>query len=205
TRTSIHICHVTTAGSVRIIREAKARGVAVTAETAPHYFTLTDEALRDYDTNLKVNPPLRSAADVDAIREALQDGTLDAVASDHAPHAITDKAVEFDYAACGMVGLETSLGLTLKLVHKGILSLPELVLRMSVRPAQILRIPGGTLKPGSDADITVLDLNRFWTVDSGSFRSRSRNTPFQDMPMKGRAVMTLVGGQVVYREPENTP
>ena len=142
---------------------------------------------------------------MEAVREALRDGTLDAVASDHAPHALTDKAVEFDDAACGMVGLETSLGLTLKLVHKGILTLPELVLRMSVRPAQILRVPGGTLKPGSDADITVLDLNRFWTVDSGSFRSRSRNTPFQDMPMKGRAVMTLVGGQVVYRDIENSP
>jgi dihydroorotase len=203
TRTSIHICHVTTAGSVRLLREARARGVAVTAETAPHYFTLSDEALRDYDTNLKVNPPLRSAADMEAIREALRDGTIDAVASDHAPHALTDKAVEFDVAAFGMVGLETSLGLTLKLVHKGVLTLPEMVLRMSLRPAQILRVPGGTLKPGSDADITVLDLNRFWTVDSGSFRSRSRNTPFQDMPMKGKAVMTIVGGRVVYRESEN--
>jgi dihydroorotase len=205
TRTSIHICHVTTAGSVRLVREAKARGVAVTAETAPHYFTLSDETLHEYDTNLKVNPPLRSAADLEAIREALRDGTLDAIASDHAPHALTDKAVEFDEAAWGMVGLETSLGLSLKLVHKGVLTLPELVLKMSVLPARILRVPGGTLKPGSAADVTVLDLNRFWTVDSGSFRSRSRNTPFQDMPMKGKAVMTIVGGQVVYSELENAP
>ncbi len=205
TRSSVHICHVTTAGSVRLIREAKARGVAVTAETAPHYFTLSDESLRDYDTNRKVNPPLRSAADLEALREGLRDGTLDAIASDHAPHAQTDKAVEFDEAASGMVGLETSLGLSLKLVQKGILTLPELVLRMSVRPAEILRVPGGTLKPGSAADITVLDPNRFWTVDSGSFRSRSRNTPFQDMPMKGRAVMTIVGGRIVYRDPESAP
>lgn len=205
TRSSVHICHVTTAGSVRLIREAKARGVAVTAETAPHYFTLTDESLRDYDTNRKVNPPLRSAADLESLREGLRDGTIDAIASDHAPHALTDKAVEFDEAASGMVGLETSLGLSLKLVQKGILTLPELVLRMSLRPAEILRVPGGTLKPGEAADITVLDPNRFWTVDSGSFRSRSRNTPFQDMPMKGRAVLTIVGGRIVYRDPENAP
>lgn len=205
TRSSVHICHVTTAGSVRLIREAKARGVAVTAETAPHYFTLTDESLRDYDTNRKVNPPLRSTADLESLREGLRDGTLDAIASDHAPHALTDKAVEFDEAASGMVGLETSLGLSLKLVQKGILTLPELVLRMSLRPAEILRVPGGTLKPGEAADITVLDPNRFWTVDSGSFRSRSRNTPFQDMPMKGRAVLTIVGGRIVYRDPESSP
>jgi len=143
----MHIAHVSTAGSVRILREAKARGVPVTAETAPHYFTLTDESLTDFDVNAKVNPPLRGEEDLLAIKEGLKDGTIDAIASDHAPHAITDKELEFDYAASGISGLETSLGLSLRLLSAGVLTLPELVRKMSVQPAKILGIRGDLSNP----------------------------------------------------------
>ena len=200
TRTAVHICHVSTAGAVRIIRDAKARGVRVTAETAPHYFTLTDEALREYDTNLKMNPPLRTAADVAAVREGLRDGTLDAIASDHAPQSTIEKDVEFEYASNGIVGLETSLGLSLKLVEEGVLTLDQLIVKMSLNPAVVLRIPKGTLKPGSDADITVIDPGKEWTVDVSAFRSKSRNSPFNGWQMKGKAVMTIVGGVIKYEE-----
>jgi len=200
TGTSVHIAHVSTAGSVRLIRDAKTRGVRVTAETAPHYFTLTDEALRTYDTNVKVNPPLRTRRDVEALKEGLRDGTIDAIASDHAPHASTDKDVEFEYAASGIVGLETSLGLGLKLVEEGDLTIRDLVLKMSTNPAAILKIPGGTLKAGSPADLTVIDPLREWTVDVKAFKSRSRNSPFRGSVLKGRAVMTIVEGEIKYRE-----
>jgi dihydroorotase len=200
TGTSVHIAHVSTAGSVRLIREAKTRGVRVTAETAPHYLTLTDDALRSYDTNLKVNPPLRSRRDVEALKEGLRDGTIDVIASDHAPHATTEKDVEFEYAASGMVGLETSLGLGLKLVEEGVLTLRDLVLKMSTKPAAILRIPGGTLKAGSPADLTVIDPLREWTVDVKAFKSRSRNSPFHGWKLKGKAVLTIVGGEIKHRE-----
>ena len=196
----LHIAHVSTAGAVRLIREAKARGVNVTAETAPHYFTLTDEAVRNYDTDTKVYPPLRAAADVAAIRAGLQDGTLDAIACDHAPHGRTDKEVEFDYAASGLSGLETSLALSLALVHDGLLSWPALIEKMSLRPARILRIPKGTLADGADADITVIDPDRAWCVDRALFRSRGRNTPFQGRTLKGKAVLTVVGGAIRYRD-----
>ena len=197
---AVHIAHVSTAGSVRLIREAKARGMRVTAETAPHYFTLTEEALWEYDTNLKVNPPLRRAADVTAIREALRDGTIDAIASDHAPHASTDKDVEFAYAASGMIGLETSLGLSLKLVRDGILSLEALVAKMSTHPAAILNLPGGTLRPGSLADITVIDAERNWTVDIRRFQSHSRNSPFDGWTLTGKAVLTIKDGIIVFQD-----
>ena len=200
TGTAVHIAHVSTAGSVRFIRDAKDRGVKVTAETAPHYFTLTDEALRAYDTNVKVNPPLRSQHDVEALKAGLRDGTIDAIASDHAPHASTDKDVEFEYAASGMVGLETSLGLSLKLVEEGVLSLHDLILKMSTNPAAILKIHGGSLKTGSAADITVIDPAREWTVEVKAFRSKSRNSPFQGRRLKGRAVLTIVGGEIKHRE-----
>ncbi|MHB9098696.1 MAG: dihydroorotase [Syntrophales bacterium] len=200
TGAAVHIAHVSTAGAVRLIREAKARGVRVTAETAPHYFSLTDEAVRGFDTNTKVYPPLRSADDVAAIREGLRDGTLDVIASDHAPHARTDKEVEFDYAASGLTGLETSLALSLRLVADGILSLSGLVEKMSLRPAGILRIPKGTLAAGSDADITVIDPEREWTVDRRLFRSRGKNSPFHGWVLKGKTVLTIVGGSVRYRD-----
>lgn len=196
TGTSIHVAHVSTAGAVRLIREAKKRGIQVTAETAPHYFTLSDEALRGYDTNTKVNPPLRGQEDVEAVKEGLRDGTLDAIACDHAPHASPEKDVEFEYAANGIVGLETSLGLSLKLVDEGWLSLSDLIRKMSVRPAEILKVPGGTLKVGADADVTVIDPDMEWAVDVKTFRSKGRNSPFHGWTLKGKAIVTIVGGEI---------
>jgi dihydroorotase len=200
TNTTLHIAHVSTAGAVQLIREAKEKGIKVTAETAPHYFTLTDEALKDFDTSAKVNPPLRSMADIDAVKSGLKDGTIDVIASDHAPHASTDKEVEFEYASFGITGLETSLSLSLKLVSDGLLSLSQLILKMSTNPAKILNIPKGTLKTGFDADITVIDLKKRWTVDRGNLRSKGRNTPFHGWVMTGKAVTTIMGGKITYQE-----
>lgn len=196
----LHIAHVSTAGAVRLIREAKARGVRVTAETAPHYFTLTDEAVRTLDTATKVNPPLRDEKDRLAIREGLRDGTIDVIASDHAPHARTDKEVAFGRASSGMTGLETSLAISLRLVSEGILSLPDLIEKMTIRAARVLRIPKGTLDDGADADITVIDPKKEWTVDRGMFRSLGRNSPFHNWTVKGKAVLTIVGGRIRYRD-----
>ncbi len=196
----LHIAHVSTAGAVRLIRDAKARGVRVTAETAPHYFTLTDEALREFDTCAKVNPPLRTIEDVMAVREGLKDGTIDAIASDHAPHASTDKEVEFEYASFGITGLETSLALSLRLVDDGILTPGQLILRMSTNPAAILKIPKGTLKIGGDADITVIDPNKIWTVNCNKLRSKGKNTPFHGQTMKGKAIITIMGGDIKYQD-----
>jgi len=196
--TRIHFAHVSTSGSVRLIRDAKKRGLRVTAETAPHYFTLTDESLRDYDTNYKVSPPLRSDADVSAVKEGLADGTLDVIACDHAPHGRTDKEVEFEYAANGISGLETSLGLSLGLVQEGVLSWPELIAKMSVNPARILNLPKGTLAKGADADITVIHPDLVWRVDPGSFRSLGKNSPFSGRRLQGRAVLSIVGGDIKY-------
>jgi dihydroorotase len=198
THTSVHIAHVSTAGSVRLIREAKKRNLKITAETAPHYFTLTDESLQGYDTNFKVNPPLRSAQDVAAIKEGLMDKTIDAIACDHAPHARTDKEVEFEYAQNGISGLETSLALSLNLLHDGTLSWEELVAKMSTNPAHILNLPKGTLAPGADADITVIDPQLKWAVDVKAFRSRGKNSPFNGRALHGKAVMTIVGGEIKY-------
>jgi dihydroorotase len=200
TRAAVHIAHVSTAGAVRLIREAKARGVRVTAETAPHYFILTDEAVRGFDTSTKVYPPLRSAEDLAAIREGLSDGTIDVIASDHAPHARTDKEVEFDYAASGLTGLETSLALCLRLVSDGVLTLSALIEKMTLRPAAVLGIPKGTLADGADADITVIDPRKEWLVDRALLRSRGKNTPFHGWTLKGKAVLTLVGGIVKFRD-----
>jgi dihydroorotase len=196
----VHIAHVTAFGSVALIRQAKAAGLTVTAETAPHYFHLTEEAVRGYDTNAKVNPPLRTAQDVAAINEGLRDGTLDAIASDHAPHTSLEKDVEFQEAAFGLIGLETSLGLSLKLVHDGVLTFKELVAKMSTNPARILGVPGGNLALGAPADLTLIDLNREWTVDVAKFASKSRNCPFHGWTLKGKAVMTIVGGEIVSGE-----
>ncbi len=198
TKTSVHIAHVSTAGSVRLIRDAKKRGLKVTAETAPHYFTLTDEALQSYDTNFKVNPPLRSRQDVDAIKEGLSDGTIDVIACDHAPHGRTDKEVEFEYAANGISGLETSLSLSLNLIINKTLNWPELIAKMSTNPARILNLPKGTLETGADADITVIDPWRKWTVDVQAFRSRGKNSPFNGHQMQGKAILTIVGGDIKY-------
>lgn len=197
---ALHIAHVSSAGAVRMIRDAKKRGVRVTAETTPHYFTLTDEAVTNFNTNTKVSPPLRSREDLQAVREGLRDGTLDAIVTDHAPHALTDKEVEFEYAANGISGLETALALSLTLVDGGLLTLSELVRKMSVNPAKILNIPKGTLRPGADADITVLNPGKTWVVDPSNWRSQGKNTPFFGWTLKGKVIMTLVQGRIVYQE-----
>jgi dihydroorotase len=196
----LHIAHVSTGGSVAIIRLAKAMGLPVTAETAPHYFSLTEVAVLGYNTHAKVKPPLRTEMDVAAIKEALRDGTLDAIACDHAPHSALEKEVEFAAAAFGLIGLETSLGLTLKLVHAGDLSLTQALEALSTNPARILGVAGGTLTVGAPADITLIDLNREWIVDVGTFASKSRNCPFHGWTLQGKAVMTIVGGKVVWEE-----
>lgn len=194
---AVHIAHISTAQTVQVVRQAKARGVRVTAETAPHYFSLTDDAVQDYDTNTKMYPPLRTRADRDAIRVGLADGTLDAVASDHAPHSSIEKMVEFDQAANGIIGLETSLSLTLKLVHDRVISMSRLVELMAVGPARILGREHG-LQTGMAADVTIAAPDLEYTVDVDQFVSLSRNCPFNGWQLKGRAVMTIVDGRVVY-------
>lgn len=197
----LHILHVSAAGSVQIIRWAKERGAPVTAETCPHYFALTDEACMGYNTNAKMNPPLRTPADRDAIVEGLLDGTIDAIATDHAPHAAHEKAQEFALAPFGVVGLETAFALSYtELVCTGRMSLSALVQKMSCQPARILGLPGGTLKPGAPADIALFDLKRKWTVRASEFRSKSRNTPFEGWGVTGKTVLTVVGGRIAYRE-----
>ncbi|MEI6127026.1 MAG: dihydroorotase [Pseudomonadota bacterium] len=198
----VHIAHVSTAGSVRIIRKAKARGVPVTAETAPHYFTLTDAAVAGFDTSTKVNPPLRSGKDVEAIQEGLRDGTIDAIASDHAPHSSLEKDIEFDNAAFGMIGLETSLPLTLALVHKNILTLAEAIAKYTINPARILHIDKGTISLDAPADLTLIDLEAEFEVDRKKSYSKSKNSPFHGWRLKGRAAYTIVAGRVVF--PFNT-
>jgi dihydroorotase len=196
TKARVHIAHVSTAGSVRIIRDAKARGVKVTAETCPHYFSLTEEAVQGYNTLAKMNPPLRTALDVAAIKQGLKDGTIDVIATDHAPHGMDEKSGEFDFALFGIVGLETALGFALKLVEEGVLSLTELVKKLSLNPAIVLNLGKGTLSPGADADITIIDPAEEWVVDASRFRSKSKNTPFNGWKLKGRAVQTIVGGRL---------
>jgi dihydroorotase len=195
----IHIAHVSTAGSVRMIRDAKKLGVAVTCETCPHYFTLCDEDIGDYDTNRKMNPPLRTAHDRNEIVAALADGTIDVIASDHAPHVSEEKDVEFDAASFGVVGLETSLAIALThLVDKDILLPADLVEKMSLAPNRILGLDGGTLSIGKRADITIIDPKTKWVVDSSNFFSKSRNTPFEGLELKGFAKATILGGAIVF-------
>lgn len=194
----LHIAHLSTRGAVRAVRDAKARGIHVTAEATPHHFMLTDEAVLRYDTNAKMCPPLRSQADVDAVREGLADGTIDAIATDHAPHSSLEKDVEFDKAANGIVGLETALPLTLALVEQGVLSPMRAIEALSWAPARIFDLPGGKLSPGAVADVTVVDPEAAWTIDPAKFRSKGRNTPFADWDVKGRAVATFVDGRLVY-------
>jgi len=191
----VHIAHLSTAGAVRMVREAKARGARVSAEVTPHHLLLTDEAVRSYDPNVKMAPPLRGKRDAEALLEALVDGTIDCVATDHAPHAVSDKEGEFAEAANGIVGLETAVPLLLdRLVRAGQLDLPTLVARLSTGPARLLNLPGGSLAPGANADITILNLEQAWTVDPATFRSRSRNTPFGGWTGTGAPWMTIVGG-----------
>ncbi len=200
----VHIAHVSTRESVRIVREAKARGVPVSAETAPHYFTLTDDQVASYDPVFKVNPPLRGARDVAAIRRGLADGTLDAIATDHAPHSSIEKDVEFAFAANGMIGLETALPLVLELVSQGVLSPLQAIAKMSANPAAILGVGPRGLRIGKPADLTVIDPEASYTIDRAMFRSKGCNCPFQGRPVKGRAVFTLVQGQLRYSLLEKT-
>ncbi len=193
----LHVAHVSTAGSVRAIRDAKCRGVQVTAETAPHYFTLTDRDVPTYGTNAKMNPPLRSHHDRDAVRRGLSDGTIDAVATDHAPHAASEKALGFSDAPNGIIGLETSLAVSLRLVHEGVLSMTQLIEKMTGSPARILGIDN-RLAVGNPADITLIDPEAPHRIDAASFRSKSRNTPFHGWELNGRSVMTIAAGDIVF-------
>ncbi len=194
----VHIAHLSTVGAVRLVREAKARGVRVTAEVTPHHLVLTDEAVRGFDPNTKMNPPLRTKRDADAVLEALIDGTIDCIATDHAPHAVSEKEGEFDQAPFGIVGLETAVPVLLdRLVRPGLLPLSTLVSRLAADPARLLGLPGGSLRPGAPGDLTILDLERELTVDPTLFQSRSRNTPFKGWTLKGGPAVTIVGGKVV--------
>ena len=196
----VHLCHMSTRGSVELIRRAKEKGLRVTAEACPHHFTLTHEACEGYNTNAKMNPPLREPEDREAIRQALRDGTIDVICTDHAPHHYDAKEREFDDAPNGIIGLETALGLAVtELVESGLVSLSDLVLRMSVMPARIFNLPGGTLAPGAAADVVVLDPTAPWTVQPEEFYSKSRNTPFAGRALRGRADVTVVRGQVVFQ------
>ena len=194
----LHIAHASTRGTVALLRAAKARGARITAEVTPHHFTLTDEAVADYDGNAKMNPPLREAEDREALRAALADGTIDAIATDHAPHHRDEKDVEFDNAAFGIVGLETALPLSLRLIEEGVLTPSDWVRRLSSTPAKILAVAGGSLNAGSVADVTVVDPQAEWRVEAAALKSRSKNSPFLGWAMKGRALATLVGGRIVH-------
>ncbi|MFQ5519887.1 MAG: dihydroorotase [Candidatus Methylomirabilia bacterium] len=197
----VHFAHLSTAGGVRLVREAKARGIRVTAEVTPHHLILTDEAVRNYDANTKMNPPLRAKHDREALLEGLADGTIDAIATDHAPHALAEKEGEFDRAAFGIVGLETAASLLLdRLVRPGLLDLATLIARLTVGPARVFGLAGGTLAVGSQADITILDPERELTIDLGRFYSKGRNTPFGGWKVTGAPWMTIIGGRVVMSE-----
>jgi len=199
TGTPLHLAHISTAGAVEIIRRAKAAGVPVTAETAPHYFSLTEAAVMGYRTEAKVNPPLRTSRDLEAVRTGLADGTIDAIATDHAPHSELEKNIEFDQAACGIPGLETALPLTLNLVSEGVLTLTQAVAALSLNPAKILGLTGGTLKKGRPADLTVIDLRHQWIVEGARFKSLGRFTPFENRLMTGQAFLTMVQGRIVHK------
>ncbi|HIQ72577.1 MAG TPA: dihydroorotase [Candidatus Onthenecus intestinigallinarum] len=197
----IHLCHVSTKGGVQLIREAKARGVRVTAETAPHYIGATDAWVEGYDTNTRVNPPLRTEEDRLAVIAGLVDGTLDCIATDHAPHHADEKNVEYPLAASGMVGFETAFAVCYtELVEKGYMDLPRLVSLMTCKPARILNLPAGTLAPGTRADIALVDLARSWTVDAAKLHSKSKNTPFDGRTYTGRVKRTLCAGRTIYEE-----
>jgi len=201
----LHIAHVSSARTVALLREAKAAGLPVTAEVTPHHLFLTEEAVADYGTHAKMAPPLRTQADVEALRVALADGTIDAIATDHAPHHQDEKEVEFDQAANGVVGLETALPLVLRLASEGVADLPTLVARMTCGPARVLGLPAGTLVPGAAADLTLVDPERRWQVEARHFRSKGRNTPFEGWEMVGRVQAVLVDGRVLHDERPQAP
>jgi dihydroorotase len=195
----VHCQHVSAAGSVRILREAQARGVKITGEVCPHHIALTDDAIQNFDTNFKMNPPLRGKGDVTALLEGIADGTLGILASDHAPHAKFEKEVEFDAAPFGIVGLETAVPLCFdRLVHAGVIGLPRLIELLSSNPARLLGVPGGTLAEGGPADVTILAPDQPVTVRAAALKSKSKNTPFDGWTLRGAVAATIVGGRVVY-------
>lgn len=196
----VHIAHLSTRGAVALVRQAKAEGLPVTAEATPHHFTLTEAAVEGYNTNAKMAPPLRLAEDVEAVKEGLRDGTIDAIATDHAPHHRDEKEVEFDQAANGVIGLETALPLTMTLVAAGVLSLSEAVRKLTVNPAQVFALPYGTLTVGAPADVAIFDPTHSWLVDVMRLRSKSKNSPFDKWELKGKVVVTMVGGKIVHDE-----
>jgi len=200
----VHLAHVSTSGAIEAVRRAKEKGLPVTCEVAPHHWTLTDEAVQDYDSNTKMSPPLRSQDHVDAILEGLRNGTIDAIASDHAPHHADEKALEYDQAPFGIVGLETAIGLALdRLVHPGTISLERLIELCATNPARILHLADcGTLRAGARADLTILDPELTWTFDAAQSKSKSRNTPFDGYTFRGAAVATIVGGRLVHLRPD---
>ena len=201
TNSRLHIAHLSTVRSVELVRQAKKQDVKVTAEAAPHHFTLTEEAVRNFDTNTKVNPPLRTFEDVEGIKKGLADGTIDCIATDHAPHTQAEKELEYGLAPFGMIGLETALSLVLtELVSKGVLSLPEAIAKLTINPAKVLGLNQGRIKEGAAADMTVIDLEKEWTVKEDEFLSKSKNSPFIGLQLKGKAVMTIVGGKVVMED-----
>lgn len=196
----IHMCHMSTKGSVELIRWGKERGINVTAEVCSHHISLTEERVGNYDTNAKMNPPLRTAEDVEALQQGLADGTIDLLVTDHAPHHYDEKEREFADAPNGIVGLETALGVNCTwLLHRNVLSLTALVDSMSCKPAKVFGLPGGTLRVGSPGDVTVVDPGKRWTVEPTRFRSKGRNTPYGGVELTGQARLTIVGGRVVYR------
>ena len=196
----VHIAHLSTRGAVALVRQAKAEGLPVTAEATPHHFTLTEAAVEGYNTNAKMAPPLRLAEDVEAVKEGLRDGTIDAIATDHAPHHRDEKEVEFDQAANGVIGLETALPLTMTLVAAGVLSLSEAVRKLTVNPAQVFALPYGTLTVGAPADVAIFYPTHSWLVDVTRLRSKSKNSPFDKWELKGKVVVTMVGGRIVHDE-----
>ncbi|HHW70725.1 MAG TPA: dihydroorotase [Clostridiales bacterium] len=200
-KTHIHIAHVSTSGSVELIRQAKHEGIPITCETAPHYFSATDEWVDGYDTNTKVNPPLRTVDDVEAIKKGLMDGTIDVIATDHAPHHMDEKNIEYNLAAFGISGFETAFSLAYtNLVEQGIFNLSTLVEKMSSKPANILGIDGGKIKEGCIADMTIVDLNREYIVDVDNFYSKGKNNPFNGKKLKGQVLYTIVDGKIVYEK-----
>jgi len=199
TGTPVHIAHVSTKGSVALIRMAKEEGVSVTAETAPHYFTLDHNAVIGYDTRTKVNPPLRTEEDVQAIKQGLSEGVIDVIATDHAPHSPIEKDLEFDRAAFGMIGLETALPLILSLVREGRIGMVDAIRKITCNPASILGIPGGSLEEGARADLALIDPNVEFTMTEGDFHSKSRNSPFIGMALRGRNTLTMIGGKIVWQ------
>ena len=197
-----HVAHVSTAEAVQLVREAKAKGSHVTCEVAPHHFALSDEAVMSFDTNAKMSPPLRSSRHVEGVKAGLRDGTIDAIATDHAPHVIQDKEVEFDYAANGIIGLETAFGLTITtLVEGGVLTLPQAVARLTSDPCRIFQLPKGTLSEGADADVTIADPTQEWVYDVRQSASKARNSPFDGWKLRGQVLATIVGGKVVWELP----